>query len=253
VGDATTSVRVRLTVAYRGDGFRGWAANAGVRSVEGTLAEALETVLRAPVALAVGGRTDAGVHAEGQVVSLDAPADADLDDLVHRVNALVGPEVAVLDAVSVPADFHARFSATSRRYRYRVLNRRAPDPFRQAVTWHIPAPLDVDAMARGAAALVGEHDFSAFCRRPKQPADASLVRCVTEATWVADGDEKWFLIEANAFCHQMVRSIVGLLALVGSGRRRAEHVGAVLAARDRTAVRADPAPPHGLTLVVVRY
>jgi tRNA pseudouridine38-40 synthase len=253
VGDATTPVRVRLTVAYRGDGFRGWAANAGVRSVEGTLAEALETVLRAPVALAVGGRTDAGVHAEGQVVSLDAPAGADLDDLVHRVNALVGPEVAVLDAVPAPADFHARFSARSRRYRYRVLNRRAPDPFRQAVTWHIPTGLDVDAMEAGAAALVGEHDFSSFCRRPKQPPDASLVRCVIDAGWTTDGDEKCFLIEANAFCHQMVRSIVGLLVLVGTGRRRPEHVGAVLEARDRSAVRADPAPPHGLALLAVDY
>lgn len=248
------STRVRMTVAYRGDRFRGWAENEGIRSVEATLRDALATVVRAPVALDVAGRTDAGVHADAQVVSTSLPAGADLDDIGHRVNAIAGPDISVLDIEAVEDGFHARFSAIARRYRYRVLTRDPPDPFRRDVTWHRPGRLDVATMNTAATSLVGEHDFTSFCRRPKLPPDASLVRRVEEATWSeTSSDEAVFEVEANAFCHQMVRSVVGLLVAVGAGRFPPGHVGSVLEARDRAAARTDLAPPAGLSLVAVRY
>ena len=245
--------RLRLVVAYRGTPFRGWADNEGVRSVEATLRRAIEQVLGHEVALDVAGRTDAGVHAVGQVVSLTTTATLAAASIVPAVNARCGPDVAVQDAVEVDHDFHARFSAVARRYRYRILNRAVRDPLRCEVTWHVRHPLDLDALAAATAPLVGEHDFASFCRRPKLPHDASTVRRVTEATWGAAADELHFEIEANAFCHQMVRSLVGLLVAIGVGRRRPSEVVEVLAARDRGAVRADIAPPCGLTLVAVRY
>ena len=156
--------------------------------------------------------------------------------------------------VAADPSFHARFSALARRYRYRILTTTVADPFRAETTWWPGVPLDDAAMGRAAADLVGEHDFSSFCRRPKHQPDASLVRRVTDATWCRrPDDELWFEVEANAFCHQMVRSVVGLLVEIGRGRRPTEAAGEVLRARDRSAHRADLAPPWGLTLLQVRY
>ncbi len=249
-------VRVRLVVAYDGAGFSGFALNRDVRTVAGVLASALETVLRAPVVLTCAGRTDAGVHAWGQVVSFDAPAEADLAGLARRVNALLAPEVVVREAAVADDGFDARRRATSRRYRYLVLNRPVPDPFLAATTWHVPEPLDLAAMRRACEPLLGEHDFSAFCRRPKVPGDRpapSLVRRVTDAGWHPAGDDVLrFEIEASSFCHQMVRSIVGLLVAVGRGRRAAGAVPAIIESRDRAAVP-DLAPAQGLTLWEVGY
>ena len=246
--------RLRLVVAYRGTPFRGWADNAGVMSVESTLREALEKVLGHGIALDVAGRTDAGVHAVGQVVSLTTTAALPTASLVAAVNSLCGPDVAVQEATEAAPDFHARFSAVARRYRYRILNRPVRDPLRHDLTWHVRQPLDLEALRAGTAPLVGEQDFASFCRRPKLPPNASTVRRVADATWVSVvDDELQFEIEANAFCHQMVRSVVGLLVVVGTGRRPPSAVAEVLKARDRGAARADLAPPWGLTLLGVRY
>lgn len=240
-----------MTVAYLGTGFRGFAANAGVPTVAGALGDAVGRVLGQPVELSVAGRTDAGVHAHGQVVSFDAPDDGvDLERLERSVNAMCAPAIAVRDLVVVDDDFSARFSARWRRYRYTLWNAPVPDPFRAATAWHVPAPLDLRAMQLGADPLIGEHDFSSFCRRPDP--QATLVRRVLEAGWSAQGDVATFEIRANAFCHQMVRSIVGLLVDVGLGRRRAGEVLGVLRARDR-AQAGTVAPPHGLCLVEVGY
>lgn len=249
--------RVRLLVAYDGSGFRGFAENAGVRTVGGTLSRAIERVLRHPVQLAVAGRTDAGVHAWGQVVSFDAPADAlDLPALQRAVNRLCAPGIVVRAADPVPGDFHARHSARSRRYRYRILNRPVPDPFLARTTWHIAQPLDVADMRLACDPLVGEHDFSAFCRRPRTAEDepeVSLARRVLDVGWVEEGDDVLrFEIEATAFCHQMVRSVVGTLADVGRGRKRAGQMLGILRSRDRSRAGM-PAPPHGLCLWEVRY
>ena len=250
------SVTVRLTVAYDGSSFRGFAANAGVRTVAGTLSQALSRILGHPVELTGAGRTDAGVHAQGQVITFAARASGlDLAALARSVNRLCGPAIAVREPTVVVADFDARYSATARRYRYLVWNRPDPDPFLAGRAWHVERPLDLATMVLGCDPFIGEHDFAAFCRRPKRRdgEQASLARCVTEAGWTDDGDGLLrFEIEASSFCHQMVRSIVGTLVDVGAGRKRAGDITAILRTGDR-ANAGDLAPAHGLTLLLVRY
>lgn len=224
-----------------------------MRTVGGAIASALTRVLGYPVDLAIAGRTDKGVHARGQVISFEVREGTDLAAVGKSINKLLGPEIVVRDLAPAPDDFHARFSATARRYRYRVLNRETPDPFLAATTWHVsePVPLDFRAMQAGCDPLIGSHDFSSFCRRPDP--DADLTRRVTDACWERDGDDVLsFWVEANAFCHQMVRSIVAMLVEVGRGRRTAADVGFVLRAADRAAAPS-PAPPQGLCLWEVRY
>jgi tRNA pseudouridine38-40 synthase len=256
---------LRLVVAYDGTDFRGLAPNEGVRTVVGELERVLEPLIGPVSEIVMSGRTDAGVHAWGQVLSLvvepgDGPP-ADLARIQRSVNARLGPEVVLRSIDVVDDGFNARFSATGRRYRYQIVNRPVPDPFLARTAWWVPSPLDVAAMEAGSAHLVGEHDFSSFCRRPKPrpgadgrpAAEASLVRRVSGARWREPGDGVLrFEIEGSAFCHQMVRSIVGLLVAVGSGKRRPDEIPAVLAARDRAAAE-QPAPPHGLTLWQVDY
>jgi tRNA pseudouridine38-40 synthase len=249
------SCRVRLTVAYDGAAFHGMAANEGVSTVAGVLTDALQRVLRHPVSLTVAGRTDKGVHAHGQVVSFDAPAhDLDLDAVVRAVNRRCGPQISLREPAVVADDFDARFSARARSYRYTVMNRPDPDPFLARTAWWVPAPLDLSSLRLGCDPLIGSHDFSSFCRRPKGTGeDVSLVRRVTDARWHDLGDGLLrFDITANAFCHQMVRSIVGLLVDVGRGRRRAGEVAGIRRAHDRSAVPTI-APPHGLCLWQVHY
>jgi tRNA pseudouridine38-40 synthase len=249
-------VRVRMTVAYDGSGFHGFAPNPGVTTVGGTLREALERVLRAPVELTCAGRTDAGVHAWGQVVSFDAPADRyDAQALQRSLNRQLGPAIVVRSVDDAGEGFDARHSATRRTYRYTVVNRPVPDPFLAHVAWHVEAPLDLDLLRLGCDPLVGEHDFSAFCRRPKRRdgEEASLVRHVYRAGWADLGEGVLrFEIEANAFCHQMIRSLVGTLVDVGLRRKHAGDLLGILRGRSRAA--ASPlAPPQGLCLWWVRY
>ena len=251
------TVRMKLVVAYDGRGFSGVAPNVGVRTVGGTLGLALERVLRHPVALTVAGRTDAGVHAAGQVFSFDAQAEGlDIEALQRAVNKLCRPAVVVRSAEVAPAGFDARRSARARRYRYTVLNRAEADPFLAATAWHVEAPLDLSALRLGCDPLIGEHDFASFCR--KAPAregggGGSLVRRVHDARWNdLGGGVLRFDIDGSSFCQQMARSIVGTLVDVGRGRRRAGEVKGILAARDR-ATASQLAPPHGLCLWEVVY
>jgi tRNA pseudouridine38-40 synthase len=248
-------VKARLLVAYDGSGFHGFAANPGVRTVGGTLREALEKILRSPVELTCAGRTDTGVHAWGQVVSFDAPAEGwDPKSLQRSLNRLCAPAIVVRDAAIAPEGFDARHSARSRTYRYTIVNRPVPDPFLAHLAWHVDQPLDLDLLRLGCDPLVGTHDFSAFCRRPKRAdGEVSLVREVQRARWddVGDGVLR-FEIEANAFCHQMVRSVVGTLVEVGLTRVHAGDILAILAARDRAAA-GKLAPPQGLCLWHVDY
>jgi tRNA pseudouridine38-40 synthase len=249
-------IRVRLLVAYDGTGFHGFAENPGVRTVAGTLREALERVLRHRVVLSGAGRTDRGVHAWGQVVSFATAAGLDTVALNRTLNKLVGPTIAVRAVDEVAADFDARFSATSRIYRYRVLNTPVHDPFRARYAWHVAPRLDLAAMRLATDPLIGEHDFSAFCRRPAPFADGtapSLRRNVLTATWrpAVDGVLE-FEIAAESFCHQMVRSICGTLVDVGLGRKRAGDMLAIVRSGDR-ARAGRVAPPEGLVLWEVRY
>ncbi|MDE0653738.1 MAG: tRNA pseudouridine(38-40) synthase TruA [bacterium] len=254
--------RLRLLVSYDGGEFRGFAPNPGVRTVAGALAGALERRLGYSVQLTCAGRTDAGVHARGQVVSLEV-AEADtaperLESLRSGLNRMCGPDVVVLGAEPAPADFDARFSALARAYRYTIWNAPEPDVFRRGYAWHVPDPLDVAAMSDAAELLIGEHDFASFCSRAAQVIDgevrvAPTVRRVLRAGWSRlEPALVLFDIEANSFCRQMVRSIVGTLVEVGRGRRAAGDIERILLSRDR-AVAGSVAPPHGLCLESVAY
>jgi tRNA pseudouridine38-40 synthase len=248
-----STVRLRLVVAYQGTDFRGFAIQPGQVTVAGVLTTALARHLRHPVELTCAGRTDAGVHAWGQVVSLDARADVDPVALQRSVNKSLHPTVVVREATVVSDDFDARRSATGRRYRYRVLNLPVADPFQAATAWHVPTPLDLRAMRLACDPLYGEHDFSSFCRKPRGAPEIPLVRRMRFADWAALGDGVLrFEIEGSSFCHQMVRSVVGTLVDIGRGKRRAGEMSGIIAAGHRGTAGA-PAPPHGLCLWEVTY
>jgi tRNA pseudouridine38-40 synthase len=246
------TVRVRLVVAYVGTGLHGFAAQPGQATVAGALSRAIERHLRHTVELTCAGRTDAGVHAWGQVVSFDARADVDPAVLARAVTRALQPAIVVRSAEVAPPGFDARHDAVGRHYRYTVLNRRVPDPFLAATAWHVERPLDLAAMRLACDPFYGEHDFSSFCRRPPAP-DASMVRMIRHAAWIDLGDGLLrFEIAASSFCHQMVRSVVGLMVDIGAGKRRAGEVAAIIRTQDRAA--AGPlAPPHGLCLWEVDY
>lgn len=258
-----TSERLRLVVAYDGSGFRGFAAQQGQRTVAGDLAAAIAKVVRHDVELTCAGRTDAGVHALGQVVHFDARPGADLARLVKSVNTMLAPAIVVRQAEVAPPAFDARRSARGRRYRYLVLEASTTDPLLAPASWHVPGPLDLRAMAAGADALIGEHDYRAFCRRaPGTTAESPIMRRVFDARWseslptpdgLGHGERLLrFDIWAQSFCHQMVRSVVGTLVEVGRGRRRASDVTEMLRAEER-ASGTTLAPPGGLCLVSVDY
>jgi tRNA pseudouridine38-40 synthase len=246
------AVRVRLVVAYDGTEFRGFAAQPGVRTVEGMLTEALTKVLHGDVdGLACAGRTDAGVHAWGQVVTFDTAAGIDVPALRKSMNGLLGPEVVVRDACVAEHDFDARRSARWRTYTYAVVNRPVPDPFLARYAWWVPEPIDLAALRLGADPFVGEHDFASFCR--KGPEGSTTVRRVLSSRWVDAGDGVLrYDITATAFCWQMVRSIVGTLVDVGTGKIRPGDLMRVIRAHDRQEA-GRIAPPNGLCLWEVGY
>lgn len=241
-------MKIALLVAYDGTGFHGFARQRAHRSVQGDLEDRLSLLLRAPVTTTGAGRTDAGVHAAGQVVSFEAPDGTDPAWLQMRLNRLLAPEIAVRAAVEVPASFDARFSATRREYAYRCYLLGAPDPFIDRFALHVPDPPSISLMRAGARALVGEHDFSAFCRR----GEGSMVRRVRRIVIRREVHLLTFEVVADSFCHQMVRSVVGTLLEVGSGARAPGSVADALRARDRAKAGA-VAPARGLHLVRVRY
>jgi tRNA pseudouridine38-40 synthase len=248
-------VRLRIDLAYDGSGFRGFARQPDQRTVQGVLEDALSLFYGVAVTTTGAGRTDAGVHASAQVVHVDVPADArNLDDLSRARGALdhlCGPDVTIWRVRRVPASFDARFSATQRRYRYRLCDAVAMDPLWRVRTWHVgPPTLDVAAMEEGGANLVGEHVFASFCR--KREGDALVRRIDRVAVRRGAAGLVVVGVDGASFCHQMVRSVVGTLVEVGAGRQEPAWVAKVLDARDRSA--AGPvAPPHGLVLTHVRY
>ena len=246
-------MRVRMVVAYDGTGFSGFSENLNVKTVGGELKAALATILRHPVNLIVAGRTDAGVHAWGNVVHFDAGDDVDLVTVQRHLNSMLGPAIVVRTAEVAAPDFNARHDAVARRYRYTVLNRPVPDPFLATTTWHVPQPLDLAALRLTCDPLIGEHDFSSFCRVPKRIPDASLVRKVYDARWVDAGDGLLrFHIDASSFCQQMVRALVGTMVPMGLGKQRAGEMAGILRARDRGAANR-VAPARGLCLWEVVY
>ena len=241
-------VRVRIDLAYDGTDFSGWARQPGRRTVQAELEAALCRVLRLPsVMITVAGRTDAGVHATGQVTHVDLP-EPPPDALLRRLNGVLPADVR-LPAVSLaPPGFDARFSALARRYVYRICDG-IEDPLRRRDTLWWPRRLDVPAMQCAAQQLLGEHDFAAYCKRRE---GATTIRRLLRLDATRDGDLIELTVEADAFCHSMVRALVGALTAVGEGRRPVDWPAAVLGGRQR-----DPGgrvmPAHGLTLVEVTY
>ena len=246
-------VRLRLSVSYDGTALHGWARQPGQRTVQGELEAALATALRVPVDLTVAGRTDAGVHATGQVAHCDVPRAAweeQRDRLVRRLRGLLAPDIAVPSVEEAPPDFDARFGALRRHYVYRVTDAPSgPPPLRRADTVGWPRALDHRAMALAAGLLLGEHDFAAFCRRRE---GASTVRTLLALDVAREGDLITVSASADAFCHSMVRSLVGALLAVGEGRRPPEWPAGLLTRTDR-AGDVPVAPAGGLTLIRVDY
>ncbi len=245
------SVIIRMTVAYDGTDFHGFAQQRDQRTVAGEISGALSKVLRAEITLACAGRTDAGVHAWGQVVSFGAPDGTDPAMLVERLNRMLGSEIAVRDASIAPAGFDARHSARARTYRYTVLNRSTPDPSMARSAWWVPEPIDIHALQLAATPFIGEHDFASFCR--KGPEGSTTVRRVLESEWHGLGDGVLrYQVKATAFCWQMVRALVGAQVEAGRGKRKAGEMLSILRAKDRSAA-GQLAPPHGLSLWRVDY
>lgn len=263
-------VRLRLTIAYRGTDFHGWASQPGLRTVQGELESALETLMRQPISLTVAGRTDAGVHAREQIAHCDVPEEhlvrlarngtmtAAVKSLPRRINALTarnarfpGGDVIVRVVEPVSESFDARFSALTRHYAYRVADAASGfDPLTADTTWWIgDHVLDVPAMREAVRQIVGEHDFLSFCK-PRE--GATTIRTVKAARVTRRSDHISISLSADAFCHSMVRSIVGAITEVGRGRRKTSWVLRLL--NEPSRIDAAPvAPAHGLTLVTVDY
>jgi tRNA pseudouridine38-40 synthase len=240
----------KLLLEYDGSEFSGWAAQPGMRTVEGELARALETVLGSPVGLSVAGRTDTGVHAWGQVASFVADGEVETQGLSRSLNALLPDDVAVREALPADDGFDARRDALSRTYCYRVLARNAPSPFerRRALWW--PRALDEEGLHACATSLRGTHDFTAFT--PTQTEHVRFERDVLRAEWQRRDDMLEFWIEADTFMRHMVRVLVGTMLEVGAGHRGEDDFGRLLEGAPRSAA-GQTAEPNGLYLAFVRY
>ena len=243
-------MNIKVVLEYDGSGFAGWQQQAHGRTVEAELKRALHEVTGAEHKVYAAGRTDAGAHAEGQVVSFETDGRITPQRLVAALNARLPGDVSVLTAEIAPDGFHARYSARWRRYRYRYLDRRARPALERGRCWHIGGPLDVDAMSAAAKALVGKHDWTSYCSA-SEPTDGR-VREMRSAKVARRGDFVELELVAEGFLRGLARSIAGALAEVGRGRKPPEWVGEVLAARDRR-LAPPTAPAGGLTLVEVIY
>ena len=242
-------MRVKATVAYDGTDYWGFQWQTNVPTVQAALEEALERLTQSSLRILAAGRTDAGVHAKGQVIAFDTVWRHGLAKLERAMNAVLPPDVAVRDLVQVRPDFHPRFDARSRLYRYTLYNAPVRSPLVRRNSLHLAGPLDLQAMKEAAALAVGEHDFAAF-GRPTQ--GEVTIRRVIAVDWTVKAPWWFFDIEANAFLYRMVRSIVGTLLLVGQGRLSPYEFEAILTSRDRRQAK-QTAQAHGLCLIQVKY
>jgi tRNA pseudouridine38-40 synthase len=239
-------LRFKLTLEYDGTGFRGWAVQPGQRTVEGVLREAVDAVYGSWDGLAVAGRTDTGVHALGQVASVEAAGGPPVERAPEALNAALPDDVSVVAAEEAPGDFHARHSARARSYRYRIYRRRAPSPFEARRAWWYPRPIDRGALDEAAALLLGEHDFRAFT--PTETEHEVFVRKVIEARWVDRDDVLELEITAASFLRHMVRTLVGTMLELPPDR-----IAELISAPGARADAGKTAPPWGLYLERVHY
>ena len=238
-------MRLKLTVEYDGTGFRGWAAQPELRTIEGELRAALASVFGTVENLAVAGRTDTGVHALGNVVSVDVDGGPPAERAAEALNTALSDDVAVIAGAQVAPEFHARHSARSRSYRYRIWRRRSPSPFEHKRSWWYPRPLDEERLQDAADLLLGEHDFRAFT--PTETQHEVFRRNVLSAQWHRRGDALEFEISADSFLRHMVRTLVGTMV-----EMQPEQIVPLLDGRPRSE-GGSTAPPHGLYLEAVDY
>lgn len=248
-GEGSVARRFWAKVEYDGTEFYGFQIQASERTVQGEIERALEAITGVRSHVVGAGRTDRGVHAQGQVISFEAEWRHSLEDLQRALNATLAADVAILAIGLTSGEFHPRFSALRRAYRYTILNRPWRSPLERRTAWHVIQELDTSRMGEASRCLVGTHDFATFGQPPQ---GEETVRTVFCAKWQAKAMRLWFDIEANAFLYRMVRSIVGTLVLVGWGQVSPTEFETILQARDRSLIK-QVAPAHGLCLVRVDY
>jgi tRNA pseudouridine38-40 synthase len=241
---------LKLTLAYDGTDFHGWQIQPNLPTVQGTLQAALQRLFNHDVCVTGSGRTDAGVHAHGQVASVETIRSMDTDAVLRGVNALLPAQVRVWQVEEVAPEFHARHSAKSKTYEYHVWRQYVVSPFHCRYVYRFPYPMDVDAVDEASRAFVGTHDFTSFSAAAAEVEDR--VRTVFETEWTRDGDEWVFRISGSGFLQYMVRTIVGTLLHVGTGKLKARDVAPIFEAKDRR-LAGPSVPPTGLHLIRVEY
>jgi tRNA pseudouridine38-40 synthase len=247
---------LKLILSYDGSEFSGWQVQPEAATIQGTLASAIGRITGEKVLPQGSGRTDAGVHALAQVATFATESTVPIANFVKALNDILPPSIRVLEVSEVPQEFHARKSAKSKKYRYRILRSPICSPFLARYVWHFPYPLDEAAMAQAAAMVVGEHDFTSFAatdpERGRDESEISNVRTIMSSAWTREGDEFIYTVRGNGFLHHMVRNLVGTFVLVGKGTLSNQDFSRILGACDRSAA-GPTAPANGLCLVTVEY